>query len=91
MPSPNPLKWPIEMAGLGAGPEFQLIVQTQRTLTLACEAHEWAALNKKFRELPLLNPIPSEMCMVWLNNERELLVWSSCIVLCQYCNSNQQQ
>ena len=51
-PSANPLEWPIEMAGLGAGPEFQLMVQTQRALTLACEAHEWAALDKNCRELP---------------------------------------
>ena len=51
------------MAGLGAGPEFQLMVQTQCALTLACEAHEWAVLNKKFRDLPLLNLILSEMCM----------------------------
>ena len=57
VPSANPLKWPIKMAGLGAGPEFQLMVQTQCALTLACEAHEWAALNKKFCELPLLDPI----------------------------------
>ena len=28
--------------------------------------------------------------MVWLNNGHELLVWSSCNMLQQYCNSNQQ-
>ena len=89
-PSANPLEWPIEMAGLGAGPEFQLMVQTQRALTLACEAHEWAALDKKFRDLPPLDPILGEMRMAWLNNGRESLVWSSCIASRQYCNGNQQ-
>ena len=66
------------------------MVQTQRALTLACEAHEQATLNKKFSDLPPLNPILGEMCMVWLNNGCESLVWLSCIALRQYCNSNQQ-
>ena len=60
------------MAGLGAGPEFQLMVQTQHALTLVCEAHKWAALNKKFCELPPLNPILSDVCMVWLNNRCDI-------------------
>ena len=65
------------MAGLGAGPEFQLMVQTQRALTLACEAHKWAALDKKFRELPPLDPILGEMRMAWLNNgEVNLCEWT---------------
>ena len=84
------LEWPIEMAGLGAGPEFQIMVQTQRALTLVCEAHEWAVLDKKFRDLPPLDPILGEMRMAWLNNGRESLVWSSCIASRQYCNGNQQ-
>ena len=66
------------------------MVQTQRALTLACEAHEWAALDKKFRDLPPLDPILGEMRMAWLNNGRESLVWSSCIASRQYCNGNQQ-
>ena len=41
-PSANALEWLIEMAGLGARPEFQLMVQTQCALTLVCEAHKWA-------------------------------------------------
>ena len=55
------------------------MVQTQRALTLACEAHEQATLDKKFRDLPPLDPILGEMRMVWLNNGCESLVWSSCI------------
>ena len=78
------------MAGLEAGPEFQLMVQMQCTLTLACEAHEWAVLDNKFRDLPALDPILGEMHMVWLNNGCESLVWSSCIMSRQYCNGNQQ-
>ena len=66
------------------------MVQTQHTLTLACEAHKWAVLDKKFRELPLLDLILGEMRMVWLNNGKELLVWLSCITSWQYCNGNQQ-
>ena len=66
------------------------MVQTQRALTLVCEAHEWAALDKKFRDLPPLDPILGEMRMAWLNNGRESLVWSSCIASRQYCNGNQQ-
>ena len=66
------------------------MVKTQRTLTLVCEAHKWAVLDKKFRELPPLDLILSEMHMVWLNNGFESLVWLSCITSRQYCNSNQQ-
>jgi hypothetical protein len=87
-PTDNPLEWPIEMAGLDAGPQFRLMKKPQRALTLACEAHEYTVLDAEFRALDQTNAVLAELRSQWLNHDRFSLLWSCCLPSRAYCNDN---
>ena len=90
----NPFCHPIEAAGLRAAEGTHVIEKIQKTLTFACEEHEYNLLVDKFKAhlpdpaLPFAQHTPLQRtALAFVNCDRFVNRWAVCIPSRKHCSS----